>query len=37
VSESTGEVRVFRQGLTVADIEPGARRLAPGETETSSG
>jgi diadenylate cyclase len=36
VSESTGEVRVFRQGVAVADIEPGTHRLAPRETETSS-
>jgi diadenylate cyclase len=36
VSESTGEVRVFRQGLAVADIEPGAHRLAPGEAEAGS-
>jgi diadenylate cyclase len=37
VSESTGEVRVFRQGLAVTDIEPGTHRLTPSETESPSG
>jgi diadenylate cyclase len=35
VSESTGEVRVFRNGVAVADIEPGLSRGASGETEAT--
>ncbi len=37
VSESTGEVRVFRNGVAVADIEPGASRAASGEAEATAG
>jgi len=37
VSESTGEVRVFRNGVGVADIEPGASRAASGEAEATAG
>lgn len=36
VSESTGEVRVFLHGLTVAEIEPGTRSSSPGEAEPAS-
>jgi diadenylate cyclase len=36
VSESTGEVRVFRHGVAVADIEPGGYLPGPGESESSS-
>ncbi len=37
VSESTGEVRVFRHGLTVSEIEPGTYGPAPAEAEPSTG
>jgi diadenylate cyclase len=37
VSESTGEVRVFRHGLAVAEIEPGARATAPREAAKAGG
>ena len=37
VSESTGEVRVFRHGVSLTDIEPGARQSVSGEGDQQSG
>jgi len=37
VSESTGEVRVFRHGMSLTDIEPGGRQPAGGEGEPQAG
>jgi diadenylate cyclase len=37
VSESTGEVRVFRHGMALTDIEPGTRQVAAAEGDQQSG